>query len=261
MIFRGVCGRDGPLLGLALIGYGVHRSRNGILVAQVVTLDWLEIGVELVNQRNAGRDVQLQDLLLGEIVEIHDKRAEAVAVGGNDHLFSGLHSRGDFFMPEGKEAFDGILQTLGKGEMGLGDACIAGIMSGPALVGFLERWWRNVIATAPDQNLLVAELRGGLGFVEALERSVVAFVETPVLFHGNPELIELGQDAPERVEGSFQDRDIGDIEGEALFFEKLACCLRFGAAFVAEFDIVPTCEAVFFVPSAFAVTDDDKFMH
>ena len=106
----------GLLLGLALIGDGVHCGRNGLLIAEVVALDRPKIGVELVNQRNAGRDVQLQDLLLGEVLEILHKRAEAVAMGGDDYLFSGLYSRSDFFMPEWKEAIDRILEALGKGE-------------------------------------------------------------------------------------------------------------------------------------------------
>lgn len=261
MVFRVGGGQDGLLLGLALIGHGVHCSRDGVLVTQVVAFDRLEVVVQFVNQWNAGWNVELEDLLLGEVVEILHKRAEAVAVGGDDHPLAGLHGRGDFFMPEREEALDGVLQALGEGQLRLGDSRIAWVVTGPALIRFLEWWWRNVIAAAPDENLLVAELCGGLGFVEALERAVVAFVETPVLFHGNPDLIELGQDAPERVEGAFQDRHIGDVEGEALLFQKLAGSFRLGAAFVAEFDIVPASEAVFFVPGAFAVADEDKFMH
>jgi hypothetical protein len=34
-------------------------------------------------------------------------------VGGDDDAFAGFHGRGDFFVPERKESFDGIFEALG----------------------------------------------------------------------------------------------------------------------------------------------------
>lgn len=76
------------LLGLALIGDCVHRRSNGFLVAEVVAFDRLQIVVEFINERDAGRDVELENLFLSEVVEILHKGAEAVAMGCNDHALA-----------------------------------------------------------------------------------------------------------------------------------------------------------------------------
>ena len=80
-------------------------------------------------------------------------------------------------------------EALGEREFFLGDSSVAGVVAGPALVGFFQSRWGNVIAAAPDEDLVVAEFRGGLGLVEALKRTIVAFVEAPVFFHWDPELV------------------------------------------------------------------------
>ena len=251
----------GALLRLALVGDGVHGGGDGFLVAEVIALDGLEVGVEFVDERDAGGDVEFQDLLLGEVVEMFDEGSEGVAVRGDDDALAGLHSGRDFFVPEREEAVDGVLEALGERELILGDAGVAGIVAGPALVGFFQSRWRDVVAAAPNEDLVVAEFRSGLAFVEALERAVVAFVQAPVFFHGNPKLVEFGEDAPEGVERTLEDGDIGDVEREAFLLEEFAGGLGLGAAFVAELDIVPAGEAVFFIPGAFAVADENEFVH
>ena len=245
----------------ALARYGIHGSGDRLLVAEVVAFDRLEIFIQLVNEGNAGRDVELEDLLFGEVIEVFDQGAKAVPVSGDDDAFAGLHSGCDFFVPERKKALDGILEALGEGKLGLGNAGVAGIVSGPTLVGFFQWGWGDVVTAAPDEDLFVTKLRCGFGFIETLECSIMALVEAPVFFHWDPELVEFREDAPERVEGAFENGNVGDIEAEALFFEQFAGSLRFCPAFVAEFDVVPTSKAVFFVPGAFAVADEDKFIH
>ena len=172
------------------------------MVAEVVALEWIQGVIQFIDKRDAGRNIQLEDLLLGEVVEVFYEGAEAVAVGGDDDAFSGFHGRRDLFMPEGEEAVDGVFEALGEREKVFGDAGVAGVMAGPAFVGFLEGGGWDVVAAAPDEDLFVTEFGGGLRLVEALERAVVAFVQAPVLLHGNPELVEFGEDAPEGVEGT-----------------------------------------------------------
>lgn len=231
------------------------------MVSQVVAFDRLEIVVELVNERNTGRDVEFENLFLGEVVEIHYKGAEAVSMRCNDHALAGLHRRRDFFVPERQEAIDGVLEALGERELGLGNTGVAGVVTGPALVRFFKWGWGNIIAPTPHEHLFIAKLRGGLGFVEALERPIVTLVEAPVFFHRNPQLVEFREHSPECVEGPLQHRDIGNVEDEAIVFKDLSSSFRLGAASVTEFDVVPTRESVFFVPGAFAVADEDKFVH
>ena len=231
------------------------------MVAEVVALEWIQGVIQFIDKRDAGRNIELEDLLFGEVVEVFDKGSEAIPMGSDDDTLAGFDGWGDFFVPEGEKAVDRILEALGEWELVFGYAGVAGVVAGPAFVGFLEGGRGDVVAAAPDEDLLVTEFRGGLGFVEALERSVVAFVQSPVLFHWDPELVEFGEDAPEGVEGAFENGDVGDVEGEALAFQELAGSLGFFAALVAEVDIVPTGEKVFLVPSAFAVADENEFVH
>lgn len=244
-----------------MAGYGIHGCSDRLLVAEVVAFDRLEVVIQLVNEGNAGRDVELEDLLFGEVVEVFDQCAKAIPVSGDDDAFAGLHSGCDFFVPKRKKAIDSILEALGEGKLGLGNAGVAGIVSGPALVGFLKWGWGNVVTAAPDEDLFVTKLRRCFRFIETLESSIMTLVKAPVFFHWDPELVELRENAPERVESAFENGNVGDIEAESFFFEKFAGGLGFGAAFVAEFDVVPTSEAVFFIPGAFAVADEDKFIH
>ena len=55
----------------------------------------LQVGVQLVDQRDAGRDVQAGDVGLGDAVEVLDQRAQAVAVGGDQHGLAGPQVRDD----------------------------------------------------------------------------------------------------------------------------------------------------------------------
>ena len=182
-------------------------------------------------------------------------------MGGNDDAFTGFHCGRDFFVPKREKAIDGVLEALCEGKLGFRDAGVAGIVSGPALVGFFKRGWGNVVTAAPDEDLFVAKLGRCFRFIEALESSIMTLVEAPVFFHWDPELVEFRENAPERVESAFENGNVGYIEAESFFFEEFAGGLGFGAAFVAEFDVVPTSEAVFFIPGAFAVADEDKFIH
>ena len=241
--------------------YGIHGFCDRFLVAEVVAFERLEVFIQLVNEGNAGRDVELEDLLFGEVVEVFDQGAKAIPVGGNDDAFAGFHRGCDFFVPKWKKAIDSILEALGEGKLGLGNAGVAGIVSGPTLVGFLKRGWGDVVTAAPDEDLFVAKLGRCFGFIETLESSIMTLIEAPVFFHRDPELVEFRENAPERVESAFENGNVGDIEAESFFFEEFAGGLGFGATFVAEFDVVPTSEAVFFIPGAFAVADEDKFIH
>ena len=164
-------------------------------------------------------------------------------------------------MPQREKALDGIFEAFGERKLGFGNASIAWIVSGPALVGFFEGGWGTVVTATPDEDLLVTKLCRCFRFIETLEGTIMTLVEAPVFFHWDPELIEFRENAPERIESAFKNGNVGNIETETFFFEEFAGGLGFGAAFVAEFDVVPTSEAVFFVPGAFAVADEDKFIH
>ena len=66
--------------------------------------------VELVDEWNSGRDVQLDDVLVADVVEILHQRAQAVAVRGNQHTLSARDRRRNRLVPVRQEARHRVLE-------------------------------------------------------------------------------------------------------------------------------------------------------
>ena len=64
------------------------RARGRLL------LERAELVVELVDERHAGRDVELGDVVVGDAVEVLHERPQAVAVGGDEHRRARRRGRG-----------------------------------------------------------------------------------------------------------------------------------------------------------------------
>ncbi len=72
------------LLLLALVLDRLDRGRGRLRVeVRAAGVERLEVGVELVGERDAGRDVQARDVGVGDAVEVLDEGAQGVAVGGD----------------------------------------------------------------------------------------------------------------------------------------------------------------------------------
>ena len=76
-----------------LIGNGLSRPGNIIGLSEVVVSDRLQILVKFIYQRNAGRDIQADNLTVRHIVQMLYQRAHAIAVGDHDNTLSRAHSR------------------------------------------------------------------------------------------------------------------------------------------------------------------------
>ena len=83
------------LLGLALVGNSVDRGLDRLLVGQVVVLHWLQVGVQLVDQGDAGRDVQLDDLVVRHLVQVLDQSSDRVSVSSDQNSFAILEGRAE----------------------------------------------------------------------------------------------------------------------------------------------------------------------
>ena len=99
---------------LRLIRDSLGRRRGGRGIAEVVVADRLQLVVQLVDERNAGRDVQLDDLRFGDVVEILDQRPQAVAVRGDQDALARRDRRRDRVVPVRQEPRDGVLQRFGQ---------------------------------------------------------------------------------------------------------------------------------------------------
>jgi len=76
--------------------------------------DRLQVVVEFVDQRNAVRDVEADDLCIADAVEVFHQRAHAVAVRRDQQPLAGPDRRREFGMPERQHAVDRVLQTFGQ---------------------------------------------------------------------------------------------------------------------------------------------------
>src|SRR5215471_6357850 len=114
-------------LRLALVRHRGHRRADRRGVAEVIMLQRLQLAVELVDERLAGRDVETNDLLVGDVVEILDQRPQAVAVRSDDHALPRAHGRRDHAVPVRQKAGDGVLEALGARELIARDLGVPGV--------------------------------------------------------------------------------------------------------------------------------------
>ncbi len=85
----------------------------------------------------------------------------------------------------------------------------------------------------------------------------MAFVQAPVEGHRQPHPIHLVERQPERADGPFQDRGVGNIEIEAGRSQGAPGLARFDDALFGQVDIDPAGKAVFLIPGGFAVAQQN----
>jgi hypothetical protein len=88
--------------------------------------DRAQVVVEVVAQRDAGRDVEAGDVLVGDAVEVLDQRAQRVAVRGDQHGLAGAQVRHDRVVPVRQHPLDDVLEALGAGQQLVGRSRSAG---------------------------------------------------------------------------------------------------------------------------------------
>src|SRR5690606_34318155 len=88
---------------------GSRRVRVEVGAARV---DRLEVGVEVVVQGDARRDVQARDVGVRDAVQVLDQGAQAVAVGGDEDRAAGEEVRDDVVEPVRQHADDDVLEAL-----------------------------------------------------------------------------------------------------------------------------------------------------
>ena len=177
---------------------------------------------------------------------------------GDEYALAGEHLGANLVFEIGPGAGDRVLEALGIGQLIGRDVAVLLLGVGVARVVRLECRRADIEGAAPDEHLFVAVLRGGIGLVETLQRTVVALVELPGFDDGQPLAIHLAEHDVEGVDRALETRSVADVKVETGFFEGAAACRRLFAARVGEFYVGPAGEQVEFVPLGFSVTDKDK---
>ncbi len=173
---------------------------------------------------------------------------------GDQHILSGAQLGCDALIPARLHALERDCQRLGCRE--IFDARVARVVRRVPLVRGFQLRRRNIVAAAPDVDLLVAVLGGGLGLVEALQGAVVAFVQAPVADHRYPHPVHFVEHQPQRANGAFEYRRERDVELIAHLAEQLAGVNRLPDSLFGEVDVFPAREQVLEVPVTLAVTTE-----
>lgn len=117
---------------------------------------------------------------------------------------------------------------------------------------------RHIVGAAPDVHLLLAEFLAGLVLVEAGQVAVVALTQV-VVFHGWRVLPHLAQRQRRRGIGALEGRGINLVEFDV--FQGFAGGLGLGDARLVQVDVGEAGKAVFVVPLALPVAEEDKIVH
>ena len=85
--------------------------------------------------------------------------------------------------------------------------------------------WR--LYTQTGTYLLDSVLVHSLLFVQACKSTIVTLVQSPVLRHGNPQLVRLFKSQEQRFDGTFQARRIRSVEFKSFHLDELSAIPRF----------------------------------
>jgi hypothetical protein len=119
----------------------------------------------------------------------------------------------------------------------------------------------RVVTASPDLHLVFAESRRHFGFVQTLQRAIMALVETPRAVHRNPHQIHFVLDDPKGSDGSLQHRCERHIERETFRLQRGAGVLCLFSAQARKVYVGPSGKPVLQIPLALAVADKRKFGH
>ena len=214
--------------------------------------------VEFIEQGDPGGDVQARDVLVGDVVQVLDQRAQRVAVCGDQDGVTGGQVRDDGFLPVRQHACHDVLEALGAGTLVCGNVGVARIVELRVLrVGVLHRR-RGVVAATPQHELFVTVLVAGGGLVQSLQRTVVALVQTPAAAHRNPVAIATVEGKIGGVDGAAQQRGVEHRRQQPLRGQQLCCFPGLGLALLVDVDVHPPGEQILRVPFALAVAEQDQ---
>ena len=155
-------------------------------------MERLQVLVEFVYERYGRGDVVSEDFCAAHATDLLDDGTQGIPVRDDDQVLAVLHLGADRVVPVGQHAIEGSLKRLGPREAVRWEQLISPIVAWVALhVIKLYIWRGNIVAPAPDVDLVEAVLLRGLRLVESLESAVVALVKSPRLVEGDPELVHL----------------------------------------------------------------------
>jgi len=96
-----------------LVGDRLCRTPDLLFIAQVIVADRVHRVVELVDEGEPGRDVEVGDHVVGYLIQVFDEGTDAVSVGCDQDPFPVLYRRNDRLVPVGHHPGQRVLQRFG----------------------------------------------------------------------------------------------------------------------------------------------------
>src|SRR5580658_2042016 len=217
--------------------------------------------VELVEQRDAGRDVQLRDRRVADPVQVLDQGAQGVAVGDDYYGLVAVQLGHDRVVPVREHAGHDVLEALGA-RPGLGrQDGVAGLVGLGQGIVVGNGGWGHVVGAAPQHELLVAELPPGRGLVLALQGAVVPLVQPPGPAYRQPEQVRLLQRQVGGLDGPGEHRGVHRVGAYFRLGEQPAAVDRLLRSDLGQAHVHPAGEQALGVPFALAVPQQYQGLH
>lgn len=175
----------------------------------------------------------LTNVVVGDVLNVLDHGAERVTVGCDDDVLALLNQGQDLLVVVGPDTLGGELQALTAGR-------------------------RDIVASAPDVDLVLAPLLPGVVLVETAELAVVALVESLVLVDGDVFLTNLLELNAEGSLCTLESGSEGNVELDSSGSDTLGTGEGLLATELGESRVLPTSEQVELVPLGLTVARKDE---
>src|SRR6185369_1744735 len=215
------------------------------------------IRIEPVDPRNAGRHLDVADVVVGNVLEQLSHSAKYVLVRDNQHASSCRQLGHDRLLPVRQHPAERVLEALRPRQLLGREVRVKRIKARKARIALPERWrLAPVVGLRAADPQPVAKRRRKRS--QPLKCAVVALVQSPAAFDAYVLAAELLQDDLRCDERSPQYRGVTAIERISALPQKLCGLTRFLHAARAQVDIGPPGEASDPVPLALAVPEEDQ---
>jgi len=144
------------------------------------------VWAQLVHHGNPRGDVELSDLVVGDLVQVLDEGSERVAVSCDKEAFACFDLRLDEGLPPRYDTIHRVLKTLGQRHHFAVESRIDDTIPGVVLVGLVLSRGRDIVRTAPNHDLLCTMFSRSFGLVQSSEGAIMSLVQMPVFVNWDP---------------------------------------------------------------------------
>src|SRR5208337_2512237 len=182
------------------------------------------------------------------------QRSQGIPMCSDDHALAAPNVRGNNLPTVGKSTAGGVFQGLGQRYFLRAEVRVTLVRGG-------ECGWADVVAAAPEFDLLPTVLFGCLCLVESLQCSVMTFVEVPAVGDRDPHQVHLLKNNPEGLDRPFQNRGKSHVEDISFAAQGAPCFQGLPGPVLAQRHVCPPGETVLLVPVTLTVSQQNNFYH